>query len=177
MACSRRRMAPFAPRLIPSVSRTHSNAAHSRSTIKEATSGISGGGVGSRDLHRGLVTPPRTVEAFERYLARLRGPAHIGYWIRTSEDELAGVITISEIVRGAFQSAYLGYHAFVPHNGHGRMSQGFGRSSAKCFESIGCIGSKQHSTRQYGFARISSWTRIPARRLFATVPQGWWSLA
>ena len=78
----------------------------------------------SRELHRGLVTPPRTVEAFERYLARLRGPAHIGYLIRTDENELAGVINISEIVRGAFQSAYLGYYAFVPHDGHGRMSQG-----------------------------------------------------
>ena len=78
----------------------------------------------SRGLHRGLVTPPRTVEAFERYLARLRGPAHIGYWIRTNENELAGVINLSEIVRGAFQSAYLGYYAFVPHDGHGRMSQG-----------------------------------------------------
>src|SRR5262245_16751201 len=78
----------------------------------------------SRDLHRGLVAPPRTVEAFERYLARLRGPADIGYWVRTSEDELAGVINISEIVRGAFQSAYLGYYAFEPHGGNSYMSLG-----------------------------------------------------
>jgi hypothetical protein len=97
----------------------------------------------SRELHRGLVTPPRTVEAFERYLARLRGPAHIGYWIRTNENELAGVINISEVVRGAFQSAYLGYYAFVPHDGHGRIVRVYGRCSGKCFESIGCIGSKQ----------------------------------
>lgn len=78
----------------------------------------------SRDLHRGLVAPPRTLEAFERYLARLRGPADIGYWIRTHENELAGVINVSEIVRGAFQSAYLGYYAFVPHDRHGYMSEG-----------------------------------------------------
>src|ERR1700681_4710803 len=61
----------------------------------------------SRDLHRRIVAPPRTVEAFERYLERLRRPAHIGYWIRTRENELAGVINISEIVRG-----------------HGHMSRG-----------------------------------------------------
>ena len=78
----------------------------------------------SRDLYQGLVAPPRTVEAFERYLARMRGPANIGYWIRTRENELAGVINISEIVRGSFQSAYLGYYAFVPHCGHGHMSRG-----------------------------------------------------
>jgi ribosomal-protein-alanine N-acetyltransferase len=78
----------------------------------------------SRDLHRGLVAPPCTAEAFDRYLARLRGPAHIGYWVRTTESELAGVINVSEIVRGAFQSAYLGYYAFAPHDGLGYMSRG-----------------------------------------------------
>ena len=132
----------------------------------------------SRDLHRGLVTPPRTVEAFERYLARLRGPAHIGYWIRTSENELAGVINISEIVRGAFQSAYLGYYAFVPHDGHGRMSRGLtGGARGSVSSPSAASGRSEHSTWQCGFARIGSWTRIPARRLFATIPQGWWSLA
>ena len=78
----------------------------------------------SRSLHRGLVTPPRTTAAFEAYLRRLRGPAHVGYWVRTDDGELAGVINISEIVRGAFKSGYLGYYAFSPHDGHGYMSRG-----------------------------------------------------
>ena len=78
----------------------------------------------SRGLHRGLVAPPRTAGAFQAYLRRLRGPTHIGYWIRTSEGELAGVVNISEIVRGAFKSAYLGYYAFFPHNGKGHMTRG-----------------------------------------------------
>jgi ribosomal-protein-alanine N-acetyltransferase len=78
----------------------------------------------SRRLHRGLVTPPRTAAAFAAYLRRLRGPAYIGYWVRTDEGELAGVITISEIVRGAFKSGYLGYYAFSPHDGQGYMSRG-----------------------------------------------------
>jgi ribosomal-protein-alanine N-acetyltransferase len=38
--------------------------------------------------------------------------------------ELAGVINVSEIVRGPFQSAYLGYYAFVPHAGRGYMTEG-----------------------------------------------------
>jgi ribosomal-protein-alanine N-acetyltransferase len=78
----------------------------------------------SRDLHRSLVAPPRTVDAFERYLEWLRRPDHIGYWILTDDNELAGVINISEIIRGVFQSAYLGYYAFVPHCGHGYMTRG-----------------------------------------------------
>jgi hypothetical protein len=132
----------------------------------------------SRELHRGLVTPPRTVEAFERYLARLRGPAHIGYWIRTNENELAGVINLSEIVRGAFQSAYLGYYAFVPHDGHGRMSQGLRAGARGSVSSPSAAsGRSKHTTWQCGFARIGSRTRVSTRRLFATIPQGWWSLA
>jgi len=70
------------------------------------------------------VTPPRTAAAFEAYLRRLRKPAHVGYWVRTEEGELAGVINISEIVRGSFKSGYLGYYAFSPHDGHGYMSRG-----------------------------------------------------
>jgi ribosomal-protein-alanine N-acetyltransferase len=38
--------------------------------------------------------------------------------------ELAGVINLSEIVRGSFQSAYLGYYALLPHAGSGRMDAG-----------------------------------------------------
>ncbi|RZL49295.1 MAG: GNAT family N-acetyltransferase [Pedobacter sp.] len=39
-------------------------------------------------------------------------------------NELAGVFTISGVIRGLFQSAYLGYNAFIPHNGKGHMSTG-----------------------------------------------------
>jgi len=34
------------------------------------------------------------------------------------------VINVSEIVRGAFHSAYLGCYAFVPHAGRGYMTEG-----------------------------------------------------
>jgi ribosomal-protein-alanine N-acetyltransferase len=78
----------------------------------------------SRDLHRGRVTPPRTAAAFDAYLGRFSGPAHIGYWVCTPAGVLAGVINVSEIVRGVFKSAYLGYYAFSPHDGQGHLSRG-----------------------------------------------------
>src|SRR5262245_35077343 len=78
----------------------------------------------SRKLHGRLVSPPRTPAKFDAYLRRVRGPACIGYWVRTGDGELAGVITLSEIVRGPFQSAYLGYYAFEPHCGRGHMTRG-----------------------------------------------------
>ena len=42
----------------------------------------------------------------------------------TGAGELAGVINLSEIVRGSFQSAYLGYYAFLPHDRQGHMARG-----------------------------------------------------
>lgn len=78
----------------------------------------------SRRLHGRWVSPPRTEEAFAAYLQRLRHQSHIGYWICTAQGELAGVVTISEIVRGAFHSGYLGYYALAPNNGRGHMKRG-----------------------------------------------------
>ena len=50
--------------------------------------------------------------------------SRLGYWVSTRDGDLAGVINISEIVRGTFCSGYLGYYAFVPHNGCGYMKRG-----------------------------------------------------
>jgi ribosomal-protein-alanine N-acetyltransferase len=78
----------------------------------------------SAQLHRGTADPPRTRAALNAYLKRLRGRNHLGYWVRTPNGELAGVINVNEIVRGSFQSAYLGYYALSAHEGQGYMSQG-----------------------------------------------------
>jgi ribosomal-protein-alanine N-acetyltransferase len=43
---------------------------------------------------------------------------------RRDDDALVGVYNFSEIVRGAFQSAFLGYFAFAPLAGTGLMSEG-----------------------------------------------------
>ena len=43
---------------------------------------------------------------------------------RLTDGAIAGVFTLSEIVRGMFQSAYLGYYAERPYAGRGYMSEG-----------------------------------------------------
>ncbi len=58
------------------------------------------------------------------YLRRSRQPGNKSYWVRTSAGDLAGVINLSDIARGAFQSAYLGYFAFSPHERQGHMARG-----------------------------------------------------
>ena len=77
----------------------------------------------SRKFHGSWVSPPNTSPAFNEYLERLKARSQKAYLIRTENNDLAGVINISEIVRGSFLSAYLGYYAFVPFNGRGYMTE------------------------------------------------------
>ena len=51
-------------------------------------------------------------------------------------NELAGVININEIVRGKFLSGYLGYYAFVPHNGRGYMNAGLTAVISRAFRML-----------------------------------------
>jgi ribosomal-protein-alanine N-acetyltransferase len=78
----------------------------------------------SRSLHQGLVSPQCTPKQYRAYLTRLKQPIHLGYFVCLPSAELAGVINLNEIVRGAFKSAYLGYYAFAPHHGSGNMAAG-----------------------------------------------------
>jgi len=83
----------------------------------------------SRALHAAWVVAPRTRRAFETYVARFgasraRERAHVGYLaLRRDDDSLVGVFNFSEIVRGSFQSAYLGYYGFKGNTGQGLMKE------------------------------------------------------
>lgn len=87
----------------------------------------------SRALHRGWVSPPWDEEQFVLYVASLDTRNREGFLVLTSDGDIAGVINVSEIVRGAFQSAYLGYYAFVPFAGRGFMRQGLQLVIEYCF--------------------------------------------
>lgn len=91
----------------------------------------------SRGFHKGLVSPPRNPEDFRRYVDSLRRKNRLGFIVALSEsDEMAGVVNVSEIVRGLFQSAYLGYYAFLPYAGHGFMWQGMSKVIRHCFRDL-----------------------------------------
>jgi ribosomal-protein-alanine N-acetyltransferase len=75
-------------------------------------------------LHGRWVSAPSTPAEYEAFVERSRAPTNEAFLVCTSEGDLAGVINVSEIVLGAFCSAYLGYYAFVPYAGHGYMRQG-----------------------------------------------------
>src|SRR5262245_37821154 len=91
----------------------------------------------SRKLHHPWVSASSTPKAFLNWLRRVESPIHMAYWIRTDTGDLAGMICISEIVRGNFQSGYLGYYAFAPHNGRGYMTLGLKAVLADAFRNHG----------------------------------------
>jgi len=108
---------------------------------RDAGAFISGARV-SDSLHRGWVQAPTTKAGFAAYLRRFAGPksrkaasaSHIGVVVcRRDDDALIGVFNLSEIVRGAFESSYLGYYAFAPHAGQGYMSEGLSLVLALAF--------------------------------------------
>jgi [ribosomal protein S5]-alanine N-acetyltransferase len=63
-------------------------------------------------------------EAYRAYLTRSRSPnAHFRLIWRAADRTLLGSINLSEIVRGVFQSAYLGYYLGAAFAGQGYMSE------------------------------------------------------
>jgi ribosomal-protein-alanine N-acetyltransferase len=87
----------------------------------------------SRELHGNWVSPPATSPRYRDYVRRSRQNDFIAHLVRTTAGDLAGVINISEIVRGKFQSGYLGFYAFVPHAGCGIMRTGMALAVTHAF--------------------------------------------
>ena len=81
----------------------------------------------SRKLHHPWVSPPVGPTGFRALVEGCRGPVHMGYVVRHARtDELVGFINVSNIIRGFFQSAYLGYYAFAGHERQGLMHAALG---------------------------------------------------
>lgn len=74
-------------------------------------------------LFEDWVDPPSDSEGFAEHLERYSADNNFSYLAHDNHGQLIGCINISNIVRGAFQSAFLGYYAFSPHSGKGLMKQ------------------------------------------------------
>jgi ribosomal-protein-alanine N-acetyltransferase len=79
----------------------------------------------SRELHRPWTYPPERSDQFDDLFARSRRDdfACLVSVLTADERDITGVFTISQIVRGAFQSAYLGYYAHQRHANQGLMRE------------------------------------------------------
>ena len=79
----------------------------------------------SRELHRPWAYPPERADQFEELLSRCsRDDFACFVVIDDATGDIAGVFNISQIVRGSFQSAFLGYYGSARHAGRGLMKEG-----------------------------------------------------
>lgn len=92
----------------------------------------------SRAFHRAWVQAPDTEAKFQAYMKRARRKDCKFFFILDGDTRnLVGVINISQIVRGFFQSAYLGYYAFKPYAGRGYMREAMTLLLDKAFGDLG----------------------------------------
>jgi ribosomal-protein-alanine N-acetyltransferase len=99
----------------------------------------------SRSLHGNWVQAPKSARRFAAYVRRFAGSkskrlasaTQVGLLVcRTEDDAPVGVFNLSEIVRGAFWSAYLGYYALAPHAGRGYMAEGLALALRVAFQKL-----------------------------------------
>ena len=91
----------------------------------------------SRGLHQPWVAPPATPAAFRAFLERSQGPVNHAFVVRhVATGALVGVFNITNIVRGVFLSAYLGYYAFAGHERQGLMRAGLRLAVRTAFKDL-----------------------------------------
>ena len=122
-ACSASAPAPGAPRSSPP-SRRRTHRVRLRPAEALGPRRVPALAAASRELHRPWTYPPERPDQFEELYARSQRDdcACLLACLRDG-GEIAGVLIVSQIVRGAFQSAYLGYYAHQHHAGNGYMGE------------------------------------------------------
>lgn len=90
----------------------------------------------SQSLHHPWVEPPTTSQAFDEYWQRSQQLNQKSYLVCDELDNIIGVFNVSEIVRGAFQNAFLGFYGLTDYTGKGYMSAGLKLVQKKVFEEL-----------------------------------------
>ena len=133
-------------------------------------------------LHRGWTSAPAAPKRYARFVRRYatRGklPTHAGFMVfRRADNALVGVYNFSEIVRGAFQSTYLGYFAFAPLAGRGLMSEGMALALDIAFRKFKLhrveVNIQPNNVRSLALATRSGFTRVGYSRRYVKISGRW----
>jgi [ribosomal protein S5]-alanine N-acetyltransferase len=90
----------------------------------------------SKDHHYPFIDAPKTKESFLQYLADCSQENRKSF-LTLDGDNIVGSFTISEMVRGCFQSGYLGYCVNTRYAGKGWMSKSLELVLEKIFIDLG----------------------------------------
>jgi ribosomal-protein-alanine N-acetyltransferase len=88
-------------------------------------------------FHRGLVSPPTTAEQFSSFFRKSRREDSACLLIcLEADDSIIGAINFSQIFRGGFQNAYLGYYVGAQYAGQGYMTEALRLALKHAFEDL-----------------------------------------
>jgi [ribosomal protein S5]-alanine N-acetyltransferase len=91
----------------------------------------------SKRFHSGLASPPTQPDEFHALLSRCRNDDFVCFLVCRIEDgAIAGAINLSQIFRGGFQNAYLGYYVGAVYSGQGYMSEAIELALKYAFEKL-----------------------------------------
>lgn len=77
----------------------------------------------SLSFYRSVGRPMLDRQRFEAYVARCDQPNFVGLFVcRRTDDALVGCVNLSDLIRGQFHSAYMGYQVFAPYARQGYMT-------------------------------------------------------
>lgn len=136
----------------------------------------------SRALHGPWTQPPHTKARYDAFVARFgaddEASTNAGYLVMRREDRaLVGVFNFSEIVRGAFRSTYLGYMGFLPHTGHGYMTEGMALALDVAFRKLGLhrveVNIQPTNMRSLALAKRIGFTREGYSRRYVKIAGRW----
>ncbi len=140
----------------------------------------------SASLHGKWVQAPATATRYTAYLRRFAGrksrllakASHIGLLAcRRGDGAAVGVFNFSDIVRGGFQSAYLGYYALAPHAGRGYMSEGLALALEFAFRTLKLhrveVNVQPGNARSIALVRRAGLTREGFSRRYIKIAGRW----
>jgi len=91
----------------------------------------------SKRLHRGLASPPTKPEQFRALLEKSRKDDFVNFMVcQVDAGKIVGAINLSQIFRGAFQNAYLGYYVGAEYAGRGYMTEALELVLKYAFENL-----------------------------------------
>jgi len=96
------------------------------------------GNLDSREHHQPWTAPFTDKAGFEAWFGRTLCGPNVGLVAReAASGQVVGVVNLSEIVAGMFQSAYLAYYGMMALAGHGLMTEAVQLATAHAFDVLG----------------------------------------
>lgn len=132
----------------------------------------------SRDLHKGLVSPPKDTAAFIGYVLKNEEKENECFLVIEIENgSIAGAINFSQIFMGPFRNAYLGYYLFDGFTGRGLMTEAMLLALDYGFGTLGLhrveANIQPHNTASIGLVRRCGFTKEGYSRKYLMVDGEW----